>query len=411
MAQIQLTIADTPDDANEKSGGAVDIGKTEISAGSYQAYLHAGLRFVDSSLMALHGSTIDSVTLAFKAAGTDSGLFTGTWYCQDAASPLPFSPLSAYNISDEAQRPRTTASVVVDEEDWSAGPPYEWLAGTAYTRSFDNGTSSLVDLVQEIADSYYPTALVFLWIYGSGSGERVWQAYGAATPAVLTIIYTAGAAQQRTPEIAVLRLAIPTTRLSISQTLTHDAAVLSLSVPTAALSQFLYADPAELTLSVPTAEVSISSILTPAIAVMRLLCPTAVRISGGTTKTAGVAEIRLWAPTASLQTVPTGITYATFGHITRLINSSDYPSGAVFAVEAVVKVGALETIYVRLYNITDGAAVSSSLVTSTATDWDRIRTSPTFSLDAQDDEYRIEFGSTAGTLCYCKSADVVVSWT
>lgn len=132
------------------------------------------------------GATIGAVTLRFKASGTDSGDFIGDWYGQDGtASPTTFTT-TAYNITG---RTKTTATCEGDGSDFGS-----WTAGTWYDFTGD-GVNTIAGIIQELANSYDPTAIVLVWIRTSGTGYRrpyTWDYNDHASAPKLDIDYSTG---------------------------------------------------------------------------------------------------------------------------------------------------------------------------------------------------------------------------
>jgi len=143
---------------------------------------HCGIRFPGVSGLA--GATIDTglTFITFMPRSNDTGGFTGDWYAEDAAAPPQFAAINN-NITDRA---RTTATCEGDGSDFG-----DWADNTPVTFTGD-GVNAIGDIIQELADNYDPSAIVLLWIYASGTGERIadsWDNSAADCPE-LTIEYT-----------------------------------------------------------------------------------------------------------------------------------------------------------------------------------------------------------------------------
>ena len=187
---INAQVAASDEDAWEDvaTGGMV-LDDTAIFMGNIGGTKHAGFRF--SGISGLGGATIDTVNsyLTFFAVATDNGDFIGDWFAHDAVSPGVFTTTTS-NISDTAQRPRTTTTCEGDGTDFG-----NWTVNSS-TNFVGDGTTTIGDIIQELADSYDPIAIALLWLYTSGTGERVADAYDNSTTnaAKLHIEYTAAAA-------------------------------------------------------------------------------------------------------------------------------------------------------------------------------------------------------------------------
>ena len=183
---IDKQVAANGDDAMESvSSGVVSITPpyNYLEFGYRWETFHIGLRF--TAISGLSGVTIDKVNtyLTFRALETDSGAFVGDWYAHDVAAPGSFS--GAYDISG---RPRTTATCEgdgVDFGNWTSGGDYNFVG---------DGVNSIGDIIQELANSYDPSAIALLHIYASGTGERETPDYSNSTTLCpkLHIEYTAG---------------------------------------------------------------------------------------------------------------------------------------------------------------------------------------------------------------------------
>jgi hypothetical protein len=178
-----LQIAASADDAQEQvSNGAV------VLAGQYVTFAVAtnaydvGLRFAGVSGLA--GVTIDAATLKIYPYSSRTDSFIGDWYAEDAEAPDTFTT-DVHNITG---RTRTTATCEGDGSDfgtWSGGI---WVNFTG------DGVNTIADIIQELATSYDPTAIVLVWIYTSGSGSRqarTWDYSNHTFAPKLDIDYTA----------------------------------------------------------------------------------------------------------------------------------------------------------------------------------------------------------------------------
>lgn len=184
---LNLQVGASSDDAEQLvSDGSMILDDADVDFGNDVVAKHVGLRWTGVS--GLSGVTIDSAVLTFLPGVADTGAFVGDWFGQDAESPGTFTTTTS-NISDTAQRPRTTATCEGDGTDFTDwGVPEETFTG--------DGVNTIADIIQELADSYDPDAIVLLHIYTSGTGERVAVAYDGLTDRApkLDIDYTAGVA-------------------------------------------------------------------------------------------------------------------------------------------------------------------------------------------------------------------------
>ena len=185
MTTLNLQVDASADDAVESSTGVITLDGIGVFIGGFLAGYHSGFRFTGVS--GLSGSTIDAATLTFRANITDTGDFVGDWYAHDAEAPGTFTT-TASNISDTGQRPRTTATCEGDGTDFG-----NWTDDSDHTFTGD-GVNTIKGIIQELADSYDPSAIALLHIFTSGTGERVASSWDHATdPAPkLDITYTAG---------------------------------------------------------------------------------------------------------------------------------------------------------------------------------------------------------------------------
>jgi hypothetical protein len=186
---ITSRVNQSADDAHEVTSGAVNITGSLLFAGKPGTTgIHMGLRFTDN-IAGLSGATIDDAYITFRAVYSDTGNFLGNWYAEVAAAPGVFTT----GANDITNRTRTTTACrgdgVLDFGDWSAGGDHVFR-GT--------GPFELKALIQELLDapnSFDPSAIVLVHIYGSSSGERIGRSYdgvgGATLAPLLTIDYTA----------------------------------------------------------------------------------------------------------------------------------------------------------------------------------------------------------------------------
>jgi hypothetical protein len=207
VTTITSRVDQSTDDAIQTTGSAMYLttGSLVVARPSYT--FHCGLRFT-SNISGLSGATINAGTyLTFRADYTDSGPFDGNWYAHDAAAPGTFTTTGS-NISDTAQRPRTSASAVAGGVDF--GP---WSSGSDEYFPPSKTGSGLQGILQELATDYDPSAIVLLWIWTPGSsGERIFRSYDGSTSLapLLTIDYTAATgATETSPTVVPIHVNIP----------------------------------------------------------------------------------------------------------------------------------------------------------------------------------------------------------
>jgi len=143
---LDLRIAANLDDAYEENqSGTMFCGGSEIlmRSGLGANADWAGFRFPSGSLPPL-GSTITSCYLKFYVKNTASDDINGNFHFQKVASPAAFTSTD-FDITD---RTRTTNSISWIEDSLGVG----WAQ-----------TASLVTALQEVIDSYSPTALVVIF--------------------------------------------------------------------------------------------------------------------------------------------------------------------------------------------------------------------------------------------------------
>ena len=192
---LNLQIGASADDAYEnRSTGAVNLTDNQNIFGSIGSLADPGLRFTGVS--GLSGANIDAATLTFRATATDSGSFVGDWFAEDAASPSAFAATN-FNLSG---RSVTTATCEGDSSDFG-----NWTDGNDHQFTGD-GTNTIADILQELADSYDPSEIVLLHRYTSGDGERLLRSYDgdSALAPKLDIDYTAAAGGGFTPRLTLL---------------------------------------------------------------------------------------------------------------------------------------------------------------------------------------------------------------
>ncbi|MHC4066739.1 MAG: hypothetical protein ACYSUI_19865 [Planctomycetota bacterium] len=332
MATITSRVNASNEDANEYPAGATTY--LDWNAGYFGAVgvgLNLGLRF-SQNISGLSGSTINAGTfLTFRARSTDSGTFQGTWWAEDAAGPPVFATASG-NISG---RTKTAASASGNSGDFGA-----WVSGQDPTFPTDTvNDTAIANIIQELATSYTPTAIVLFWLFNSGSRARSFTPYDglAATAPLLTIDYTAGAGDTiATPDPVVVPIAHPAPTIAAGPvTLTPDPVVVPTDVQIATpIAGAVTATPdpvaAPIVHPVPTAVVGgviatpnpvpipivhppplaisegLDTVLTPDPVVVTISHPVPTVVIGGATATPDpvVAPIVIPSPTLSITVLP-----------------------------------------------------------------------------------------------------------
>lgn len=403
MSTLNLQVAATADDAVEFAAGFVSLTTYFIVVGDYSTIRYTGMRFTGVS--GLSGATIDSAVVTLRAYHSDTGSFIGDCYAHDAAAPGTFTT-ATNNITDTAQRPRTTAVCQANSEDLG-----NWTAGQDYT--FPTG-SQLIPVIQELADSYDPLAIALLWIYTSGSGERTIYAYdqSSATAPKLDIDYTAGTADiVVTPTAVATPLAVPTVTLDMgTKTLTPAAVELPLVVPTITVKPpdtVLTPQPVALQLVVPSAGVTVATILTPSSVAMPLVVPAITLEFGTKTLTPDPVELSLVVPVITVTGIEGAIVFAPYMW-TRALNPAEFPAGALFHVVVMLRTTDAGTpARARLFNVTDGLEVAGSELNTTETVLTEV-VGPGASLPTGSKLYRVEIGGLQGGEFHCEDAIVKV---
>lgn len=184
MTVLNLQVGASEDDGPEQvNDGVMFLTGNSIAFGNLSVPRHVGIRFTGVS--GLSGATVTTGTLTFRADTADTGSFIGDWFAQDAAAPGTFTTAN----SDISDRTRTTATCEGDGSDFG-----DWSSGD-YTFTGD-GSNTIADIIQELADSYDPSTIVLIHIFTSGNGERVFKSYDedSGTAPKLDIDYTAAAA-------------------------------------------------------------------------------------------------------------------------------------------------------------------------------------------------------------------------
>lgn len=383
MVTLNLQVGASTDDAQEIVVGGIIVTMTalELVFGRWLNARHIGYRFTGVS--GLSGSAISAATLTFRAAISDAGSFVGDWYAHDAVAPGTFTTTTS-NISDTAQRPRTTATCEGDGGDFGS-----WTSGQDETFTGD-GINAIADIIQELANSYDPSTIALLHIYTSGTGERLAVSYDASSSqaAKLDITYTSGGGspQTATPSPVTIPILVPDPELGI------------------------YPDPVTVPIVIPVPSVSGGAVKFPEPVTIPIVIPSPTLSAGAVTLAPDPVTVPVVIPIPAVTGTGVSEQFDSWGVITRLLDASQYALGTVFFLETGILTSAAETpVKARLFNVTDGVAVPGSEVTSTSTTYEVVRSS-TFDLlalyGAGQKEYRLEFGGNTGGIFECHGGDI-----
>lgn len=414
MSTLNLQVGASTDDAIEHitTGATVTVSVFTPRFGDYGGYGHNGLRFTGVS--GLSGATINTATLTFRAMLTTSGSFIGDWYAEDAAAPTTFvaGGVGSNDITDRTPTAATCEGDSVDFGNWTAGSDYEFTG---------DGVNTIADIIQELADSYDPSAIALLHIYISGAGERVAKSYDSdpALATKLDIDYTVGAQVDVYPSAVPITYTIPTPTFEPGEAnFTPSAVVYSWTIlepsVVAGVGIFPSAVPFSWTIPTPTWSCLLTitpdavaytwTILAPDVTIGVVVKPDAVPIAWTIptpTFTPGLANFTpdalaySWTiPTPSVSTV--GVTYTIFGEVTREIDPADFPDGAAFYFEVVIQTSsAAVPVYAQLFNVSTASPVANSEISSVSTEPERKRSSA-LSLPSGSNVYRAKFGGEPG---------------
>lgn len=153
------------EDAMQSDDGSMNLNPNPIIYGYYSSGESAGFRF-STGVSDLSGVTVNTATLSMYAASTDSGGISGSCWMERANSPGVFTTTSNNMLS------RTKTTATADASDAVASLA-SWTTNTWETYTGD-GTTSLVDICQEVCDNHDPTALVVVleWALDGDYGAR-----------------------------------------------------------------------------------------------------------------------------------------------------------------------------------------------------------------------------------------------
>lgn len=379
--QVGLVSGLNTDDADENASGGIDLtGLVPGFGGAIRNGSSIGLRFTGVS--GLSGSTITAATLTFRANETDSGSFTGDWYAEDAVAPGTFTS----STEDITSRARTTATCEGDGVDFG-----DWTGGQDPTFTGD-GVNTIVDIIQELADSYDPSTIVLLHIFTSGSGERIFKSYDSSsgTAPKLDITFTASGGDASisaviTTATALSPVSVWTADAKISAVITTASAISPISEITGTAEGTFVAVVTVATALSPVSVWTASSTLTAVITIASALSPAADIFSG----------VQTWQP---------------FNETQFQVIREDFPTNAVFYLEILMTTSAPgNTVKARLYNVTDSTKVTGSEVTNNNTSPES-SISGAFGFPSGTKTYRLEGGGETGGLYKWNIAKILVDW-
>ena len=406
MSTLNLQVGASNQDAAENIAGSCTILGTIIPLGNWSGYsYYAGFYF--GSVSGLSGATIDSATLTFRASYSDSGSFAGDWYAEDGAIPGVFTDSN----NDINTRARTTATCGGDGVHFGS-----WTTGQDHPFTGD-GVNTISDIIQELADSHDPSAIVLIWVYASGTGERLVKTWNSATATApkLDIDYTAVSGDINIePSAVAMPLAVPTVTLDMgTKTITPDAVAMPLVVPTMTIKpadKTFTPDPVTMPLIVPAVTVTIATMITPSAVAMPLVVPTVTLQFGTKTLTPNPVAMPLVVPVVTVTGIAGAIVfepYKPFGNEwRRTLNPAWWPAGTVFHLIILLRTKDAGTpARALLFNLTDGIEVSGSQLSTTETALTEV-IGPSFSLPSGNKLYRVEAGGLQGGEFLCEDAQV-----
>ena len=443
MTVLNLQVGNANDDAYERrsTGATVTSGIYAVS-GNYNIETDQGLRWTGVS--GLSGSSIDAATLNFPYAhASDSGSFVGDWYAQDAEAPAAFTT-ATNNLTG---RPRTTTTCEGDGSDFG-----NWTAGDNGGSGWDfigDGTNTIADIIQALADSYDPSAIVLIHIWATGTGERVARSYdyNSIYGAKLSITYTAGGGSTQTatpspvaipvtipdpklgltpdpvsipilipdpklgltPDPVVIPIVIPDPVASMAGRIDPDPVVIPITIPDPAISAgavTLTPDPVTIPIAIPAITLIGASIIHPDPVTIPIAIPDPAISPGAVTLTPDAVAIPIVTTVPVVSGAGAAEAFTQWGLIERFADPDEQPPGTTFFLEiGMFTSSAAVEVKGRVFNITDGVVVDGSEVTTTETSYNVVR-SGSFSLSPGLRKYRIEFGGQQGGVFSCHGGDV-----
>ena len=377
MTTLNLQCDESADDGYEVvSSGNVNITSNAVLVGNFSIPEHWAVRF--PSVSGLSGSAITSAILTFRAARTDSGSFVADWFADDRAAPTVL--VAGSGSFDISTRTRTTATCEADGTDFG-----DWTINEDQTFTGD-GTNTIADIIQELADSFDPSVIMLIGIYSSGTGERVIKAYDASpsTAPKLDLIFSAGGGS--------------------TQTATPSPVVIPIVVP--ALSPVMYPAPVVMPIAIPLPAVTGGTTIFPEPVVIPIATAAPTITAGAATLTPSPVAIPVAIPAPVISSAGANEVFVSWGLIERFIDPAEFaPSTTFFLEMGMFTSSAAVPVKARLFNITDGLVVSGSEATTTATSYTVVRSS-SFSLSSGLKKYRIEYGGQQGGIFFCHGGDV-----
>lgn len=159
---IVRTVSASSDDAEEDTGGAMDLGSSDLELIQESTEQDVGIRFRDIPIA--KNANIVSAKITFTVDEVSTGAMTLDFHGEDADDASTFSSGGAGtdDISDTTNRPRTTASV-----NWS--PPDFSVVNAKHA------VTGIEGIIQEIVDrpGWTPGNDLAILISGSGTTKRV----------------------------------------------------------------------------------------------------------------------------------------------------------------------------------------------------------------------------------------------
>ena len=198
MATIDDQVEASADDANEITAGSMSVLHIDLILGD-KFYTRSGQRFA-TLIMGLSGVTITDAFLTWRASANDTGSFANTMYGDDRAAPAEFTT-AEFDISGRAQTAATVAAGSSELGEWTDGQDY---------------TLTVTTIIQELVDSYDPSAIVLFSINDSGNGERLGKSFNTdeVLAPKLHITYTTGGQVDISPSALAYSWTIPTPTFS-----------------------------------------------------------------------------------------------------------------------------------------------------------------------------------------------------
>jgi hypothetical protein len=176
---LDVSLAVDDDDAEEASGGGMDLGSSDLELVEDATVQQVGVRFQNITIP--QGATITNAYIQFTADETDSGATSLTIYGEDIDNAPIFENI-ANNISS---RTKTTASVA-----WNSIPAWDLVD----EQGPDQKTPDLSSIVQEIVNiGTWSSGNSIAFIF-TGSGTRIAEAEDGPGEAEFHVEYSLGSA-------------------------------------------------------------------------------------------------------------------------------------------------------------------------------------------------------------------------